>query len=74
MKMNVMDKKDLVVNDEVHVEFRMKINHIAGHGRNGQVFGFTEDGLCVSAPIWAVVERCPRIGNGGEDVDNGEVF
>jgi len=67
--------KDICKDDEVHVEFLMRVDHIAGKDdKDGQVFGFTEDGTCVSAPISAIVERCPRLGNGGEPIDNGEVF
>lgn len=66
--------KDIRADDEVVVEFIMKVNHVAGNGKDGQVFGFTEDGMCVSAPIHAIVERFPRIGNGAEEIDNGEVF
>jgi hypothetical protein len=67
--------KDIKIDDEICVEFVMKVNHIAGKDdKCGQVFGFTEDGMCVSAPIRAIVERCPRTGNGGEETDQGEVF
>jgi hypothetical protein len=75
MKIDKICPKDLRVEDEVAVEFIFKINHIAGKdNRTGQVFGFTEDGMCVSAPISAIVERFPRLGNGAEEIDNGEVF
>lgn len=57
------------------MEFTFKINHIAGADNStGQVFGFTEDGMCVSAPISAIVERFPRLGNNGVETDSGEVF
>ena len=67
--------KDIKVGDEVSVEFIVKIDHVAGKDdATGQVFGFTESGMCVSAPISAIVERFPRLGNGGEEVDSGECF
>lgn len=67
-------RRDIRVEDEVAVEFVIRINSIAGSGKEGQIFGFTEDGMCVSAPISAIVERFPRKGNGGEPTDQGEVF
>ena len=67
--------KDIQVEDEVCVEFTMRVTAVtAGGDKNGQIFGFTEDGMCVSAPISAIVERLPRLGNGAEEIDNGEVF
>ena len=67
--------KDIRVEDEVVVEFTMRVNAVtAGGDKTGQVFGFTENGMCVSAPISAIVERFPRFGNGGDEVDHGEVF
>lgn len=51
----------LRVEDEVRVEFVMRISHVMGQGvkgyREGQIFGFTNTGICVSAPLDSVKER-----------------
>jgi hypothetical protein len=63
-------KHDIRKDDEVWVEFCMKVDHVTSGKKNeAQLFGFTEDGMCVSAPVSAVVERLARLGNGGEPIE-----
>lgn len=62
-------KHDIKKDDEVWVEFLMKVDTVtSGDNKTAQIFGFTEDGLCVSAPLSSVQERLARLGNGGEPI------
>jgi len=45
--------------DDVWVKFHMRVTEVT----STQIFGFTEDGKCVSAPLDAVVEKFPRLLN-----------
>ena len=47
--------------DEVWVKFHMTVSEAT----KKQLFGFTTDGRCVSAPIDAVVEKFPRMVKNG---------
>jgi hypothetical protein len=53
-----MDKllKEVKVGDEVVVSFRMKVDSVTSGKKEGtaQLFGFTSEGMCVSAPLDAV--------------------
>lgn len=48
---------ELKEGDEVEVCFRMKITGRTTSSVNGQLFGFTPSGMCVSAPMDSVVAR-----------------
>ena len=47
--------------DEVWVKFHMRVTEVTPT----QLFGFTNEGKCVSAPIDAVVEKFPRLVKNG---------
>ena len=54
-------RKEIKEGDEVWVKFKMRVTAVAGKGQRlvetKQLFGFTANGDCVSAPLEAVVDH-----------------